>query len=42
MLLFEQYMPHYDSEHSVYALMIRDRPPATYFWQKNPTTLKVS
>lgn len=36
-----QYMPHYDSEHSGYALMIRDRPPTTYFWQRNPTTLKV-
>ena len=36
-----QYMPHYDSEHSEYALMIRDRPPTTYFWQRNPTKLKV-
>ncbi|CAI8030551.1 hypothetical protein GBAR_LOCUS17312 [Geodia barretti] len=36
-----KYMPHYDSDHSEYALMIRDRPPTTYFWQRNPTTLKV-
>jgi hypothetical protein len=35
-----KYMPHYDSEHSEYALMIRDRPPTTYFWQRNPTKLK--
>ena len=36
-----QYMPHYDADHSEYALMIRDRPPTTYFWQRNPTNLKV-
>ena len=41
MLLLFQYMPHYDSDHSEYALMIRDRPPTTYFWQRDPTTLKV-
>ena len=34
-------MPHHDPEHSEYALMIRDRPPTTYFWQRAPTNLKV-
>ena len=34
-------MPHHDSEHSDYALMVRDRPPTTYLWQRAPTLLKV-
>jgi len=33
-------MPHHDSDHSDYALMVRDRPPTTYFWQREPTILK--
>lgn len=35
-----KYMPHHDSEHSNFALMIRDRPPRTYLWQRAPTLLK--
>lgn len=35
-----KYMPHYSSEYSDYALLIRDRPPTTYFWQRAPTKLK--
>lgn len=41
LLICLQYLPHYDSDHSDYALMIRDRPPTTYFWQREPTILKV-
>ena len=33
------YLPHHDSTHSERALMIRDRPPQTYLWQRAPTTL---
>ena len=37
-----QYMPHHDGEHSEYALMVRDRPPDVYMWQRSPTKLKVN
>lgn len=35
-----QYFPHKDSEHSLYAVNIRARPPDTYQWQRSPTQLK--
>ncbi|XP_065912931.1 uncharacterized protein [Dysidea avara] len=35
-----KYMPHHDSDHSECALMIRDRPPDVYMWQREPTALK--
>ena len=34
------YIPHHDTTHSERALMIRDRPPTTYLWQRAPTILK--
>ena len=33
-------MPHHDDEHSEYALMVRDRPPDAYMWQRSSTSLR--
>lgn len=32
-------MPHHDGDHSEYALMVRDRPPDAYLWQRSSTKL---